>query len=288
MIKSAKKTTEKNLHVNLSEAIQFTKANREAWREGKGAQTAAINARHVERILGGDLSIYDIETKHFTQLTQQLQAEGKAKATINRITTALSTVINELRQHGYKIEQPAYKRQRESQGRPEFYTEAEVDQLLAVAWHRRDYLLLHDSILFAIKTGCRQHEMLSLNFADINWEDQTVTFRDVKTGGDHTIKLHDELIPVLKRRAEVSIGAEVFQWRDKDQLLDALRQVQEECNIPKEKCWHTFRHTTATWLLERNVPVRAVMGVLNHSRIETTLRYGKYTDRSIAAAIDRI
>ena len=274
--------------MNLSQAIQFTKENRDSWSEGKGAKTADINARHVERILGGDLSIYDIETKHFTQLTQQLKAEGKADATINRITTALSTILTELRQHGYKLEVVSYKRKKESKGRPEFYTEEEVDKLLAAAWHESDYFLLYDSISFAIKSGCRQHELLALTFDDIDWDNQTVTFRDVKTGGDHTIHLHNDLVPILKRREEARIGSEVFPWRDKDQLLRALRSIQGKLGIGKEKCWHTFRHTTATWLLERNVPIRAVMGVLNHSNINTTLRYGKYTERSIAAAIEQI
>lgn len=274
--------------MNLHEAVEFTKQNRDSWRIGKGAQTADINARHVERILGSELSVYEIETKHFTQLTQQLKAEGKASATINRITTALSTVLSELRQHGYKLDPVFYKRQKEPQGRPEFYTEEEVSALLEAAQGLEDYHLLHDSILFAVKTGCRQGELLELKFSDINLEEQTVVFRDVKTGGDHIIRLHSDLVEVIKRRESYAISDEVFQWRDKDQLLRALKSLQKKCNISNVKCWHTFRHTTATWLLERNVPIRSVMGVLGHKNITTTLRYGKSTDRAIANAIDSI
>ena len=274
--------------MNLSDAIEFTKQNRDSWRLGKGAQTAAINARHVERILGGDLSIYEIETKHFTQLTQQLKAEGKRPATINRITTTLSTVLGELRQHGYKLDPVSYKRQKEPKGRPEFYTEEEIHTLLQEAKKEDDYMLLHDSILFAIKTGCRQGELLKLTFDDIDLEEHKVIFRDVKTDGDHIIHLHDDLVEVLERRKMYAINNEVFQWRDKDQLLRTLRATQKKCGIPKEKCWHTFRHTTATWLIERGVNIRTVMGVLNHSNINTTLRYAKTTDRSVEAAISLI
>ena len=274
--------------MNLSEAVEFTVQNRESWAIGKGAKTAAINARHVERILGGDLSIYDIETKHFTQLTQQLKAEGKRPATINRITAALSTILAELRQHGYKLEQVFYKRQKEPRGRPEFYTEDEVKLLLEEAKKLGDYMLLHDSILFAVKTGCRQGELLKLTFDHVDLAEQSLTFVDVKTEGDHTIHIHPDLVEVLERRSTYAISNEVFQWRDKDQLLRALRALQKRCGIPGNKCWHTFRHTTATWLLERNVPIRAVMGVLGHRNISTTLRYGKFTDRSIAAAIELI
>jgi integrase len=274
--------------MRLADAVDFTRKNREAWATGKGAKTAAINSNHVIRILGADLSVYDIETKHFTALTQQLKVEGKSPATINRISAALSTVLSELRQHGYKLDLVAFKRQKENKGRPEFYTEDEVQSLLTVASRLDDFNLLHDSILFAIKTGCRQGEMLKLTFDDIDIEEQTITFRDVKTSGDHVIHLHPELIDVVNRRKALTINNEVFQWRDKDQLLRALRSIQALCGIDEQKCWHTLRHTTATWLLERNVPVRSVMGVLNHSNINTTLRYAKYTDRSIAAAIEQI
>jgi len=274
--------------VNLQEAVNFTIANRESWSTGKGAVTAQINARHVVRILGADLPIADLETKHFVQVSKQLKAEGKAAGTVNRVTAALSTILTELRQNGIAAPRVEYKRQKEPKGRPGYYLQEEVDRLLSAAWHRRDAFLLHDSILFAIKTGCRQSEMLKLTFDDIDFVNNTITFRDVKTDGDHTIHLHPDLLPVFKRREEYAIDNEVFCWANKDQLLRALRKLQEEAGVPQDRCWHSLRHTTATWLLERNVPIRAVMGVLNHSNINTTLRYAKYTDRSVAAAIEKI
>lgn len=274
--------------MNLQEAIHFTRSNRDSWRDGKGAGTARINSDHVIRILGADLPIEGIATKHFTELTRKLKEEGKAPATVNRCTAALSTVLSELRQNGIDAPRVEYKRQKESKGRPEFYTEEEIALLLEESKHEGDYMLLHDSILFAVKTGCRQGELLKLTFDNVDLEERSITFVDVKTDGDHVIHMHPDLVEVIERRKVYAINNEVFQWRDKDQLLRALRALQKRCGIDKNKCWHTFRHTTATWLLERNVPIRAVMGVLGHANINTTLRYGKFTDRSIAAAIELI
>ena len=274
--------------MNLHEAIEFTKANRESWSDGKGAKTAHINARHVERVLGPDLPVEDIKTHHFHLLSKELLAEGKSKGTVNRITAALSTVLTELRQNGLDAPRVEYKRQKESKGRQGYYTEQEVQRLLAFAWLNPDYFLLHDSILFSIKTGCRQGELLRLSFDDIDLVSRTITFRDTKNGTDHTIALHEDLVPVVERRIEAAIDSIVFPWRDKDQLLRALRRLQDTAGVSRDRCWHSLRHSTATWLLERNVPIRAVMGVLNHSNISTTLRYGKSTERSIAEAIQSI
>lgn len=276
--------------MNLKEAIDFTFKHREAWSSGKGAGTARINSGHCLRILG-NLPIESIETKHFTLLSSKLAEEGKAKATINRVTAALSTIITELRQHGYKLEAPVFKRQKESRGRLEYFTSDDINNLLAASISVADNFLLFDSIMFASKTGCRQGEMLGLTDNDIDFENQTITFRDVKTAGttgikDHIIKMHPDLVEVLERRMNLRIGHYLFDWRDKDQLLRAFKSIFPLAGITKPMTWHHLRHTVATQLVSKNVPLRVIMGVLNHTNINTTLRYSKAMDTSVASAID--
>jgi integrase len=273
--------------MKLSEAVNTCFETRDAWREGSGSSTARINVNHVMRIIG-DVEIEDIRTSHFAKIALVLKQEGKANGTINRITAALSTVLGEMKALGYELPDVHFKRQKEKRGRPGFFTEDEIDSLLEAAKNEPDYMLLHDSIMFGIKTGCRQGEMLELLDSDIDWENQEVLFRNTKNGKDHAIKIHDDLIPILKRRDEARIGPYIFPWRDKDQLLRAFKRMKQACGMKPsdDRVWHHLRHTTATWLCERGVPLRAVMGVLNHTRVETTLRYSKASSRSVAAAID--
>jgi integrase len=271
--------------MKLSKAIDTCFETRDAWREGAGSGTARINCNHVLRILG-DVDIEEIRTVHFTTISLDLKKEGKACATINRVTAALSTVLAEMRCLGHDLPEVQYKRQKEVKGRPGFFTEDEITKLLEKSKEEADYMLLHDSILFSIKSGCRQGEMLDLLDSDIDWDNQEVTFRETKNGTDHVIKIHDDLVPVLRRREEYRVGPHMFPWRDKDQLLRAFKRVKKECGMNDERVWHHLRHTAATWLCERGVPLRAVMGVLNHKNVATTLRYSKASSRSVAAAID--
>ena len=88
------------------------------------------------------------------------------------------------------------------------------------------------------------------------------------------------------RRISNRIGDKVFEWRDKDQLLRTFRKVQEDAGVSTKMCWHHIRHTTATTLVSKNVPIRVIMAVLNHSNINTTLRYAHAADKSIVNAID--
>ena len=130
--------------MKLIEAYELAFETRDTWRDGKGSKPARINANHVIRILGPDVEMSEIETVHFSTITRTLKAEGKANATINRITSSLRTLFTELKQLGHKLHTPDYKHQKESQGRPEFYTEEEVETLMRIAATRNDYMLLHD------------------------------------------------------------------------------------------------------------------------------------------------
>jgi len=274
----------------LSDAIAFTFEHRESWKSGSGRKTAGVNSRHALRILG-DIPVEDIETKHFSLLTRTLLDEGKSKATVNRVTSALSTVITELRENGVKLDAPVYKHQREPKGRLEFYTQEQLDQILEAAFMCRDHYLMFDSVMFAVKTGCRQGEMLGLEAKDVDFEAKTITFRDVKTAEstgvkDHVIHLHPDLEEVLERRLELRTGTRLFEWRDRQQLLRAFRQVLKAAGVDPKMTWHHLRHTVATQLVAKKVPLKVIMGVLNHSSIDTTLRYAKAMDSSIAEAID--
>lgn len=275
--------------MNLNDAINFTCEHRDSWNSGKGAGTARINANHCLRVLGADLDVLNICTADFTKLSHQLKQEGKAPATINRITAALSTVLTELRCHGYDIPVIHYKRQREPKApRPTFFTEDEINRLCKVATQLPDYYLMHDAIRFASLTGCRQGEMLKLKDTDVDFAAMTITFNDTKTEDFRTIHIHADLVPILERRISVRIDHHLFPFRDKDHLLRLFKQLKTMAGMnPNDgRVWHSIRHSTATWLVERNAPLRAVMGVLGHSRVETTLRYSKASARSVAAAID--
>ncbi|MDA7436662.1 site-specific integrase [Synechococcus sp. AH-601-B19] len=227
-----------------------------------------------------------METLHFKQLTKTLKSEGKSAGTINRITTTLNTLTTELRQCGFAAPNVEYKHQKEPKGRPGFYSEAQMMTLFTNALLWKDKLLLHDSVLFLLKTGCRRGELMKLRHSDVDVENRTITFRDVKTDGDHIIHMHEDLIPVFTRRMQASSNGHVFDWDYGDQFLNEFKRLQTESNIPHDLVLHSIRHTTATWMIEKEVPLRAIMGVLNHSDVRTTLKYAKYTDKAVAAAID--
>ena len=235
--------------------------------------------------------MYDITNEHFKRITKEALEEGKKPATVNRITATLSTLFRELKtEQGLILETPAFKRQKESQGRPGYYTEEEVQRILKCAAEESDYFLLYDSILFSVKTGCRQCELLSLTVNDIDLDSKDMVFIDTKNGTDHWLKIHDDVLPTLKRRLEYRDSELLFPWDRGSSLLDAFKRTMKRAGFDDAdpRVWHTLRHSVATWLCEKGVPLRSVMGVLNHKNVSTTLRYAKASNRAVADAIDML
>ena len=275
--------------MNLAEAVEFTFTNRESWANGAGAGTNRINSNHFLRILGEKMEADAVRPMHFTQIQQKLKEEGKANGTINRVCAALSTVLNELYLNDLVDRKATYRRLKEKRGRAGFYTLEEIEHMIACCGvlDPSEQDLMRDSIEFSYKLGNRQGELLELMWEHVDLEAQTVTFVDTKNGEDHTLPIKGEVYDMLKRRYDERIddGA-VFPWTDKHMLLRRFRRVQQAAGIDKNRCWHHLRHSTGTHLVSQGVPLRTVMGVLNHKNVNTTLRYAKNTEKAISDALE--
>lgn len=285
--------------MTLREAIEFTFENKDEWIDGSGRDTARINTNHVLRLLDPDMDVEEIKPRTFNELKKVLKEEewctGKKRSNggINRILSALSTVINFCHKQGEIDNTATYSRLKEKEQKAKFYTEAETQALMEASLKidDPDAKLLHDSIKFAYFTGDRQGELLKLEWSEIDFDKNEVTFLNTKNGDDHTIKIASELQPILKDRYHHRTCDRVFPWEGcrlgADALRRAFRKAKKLAGLPDDdRLWHSIRHSTGTHLASKGVALRTVMSVLNHKNINTTLRYAKNTDEAVANAID--
>ena len=139
-------------------------------------------------------------------------------------------------------------------------------------------------------TGCRQSELLDLVVGDVDLYTDRMTFRDTKNGEDHVIDIHKDVKSILSRLCHNKPhNAKVFDsFKNDDDLRRAFYKVRDLCGLGPEYVWHTFRHSTGTWLAERGIPLQTIASVLNHKTIQTTQRYVKATDQARRAAINSL
>ena len=270
-----------------SQALDYTFKTRHAWRHGNGAKTAAINAGHFTRLRGSSFPVGKITQPIIAQVSIELEDEGKSDATINRVVSAVSTVLNHCAFDGLIAQPSKFRRRQESEGRPLFYTKEQVDQMYDISkdiFQRDD---LADIMMVGAYTGMRQGELLKLKVKDIDWSLNTIHVGgrpDVKTKAANyrTVPIHEKVSDILRSRYDGLAGTvRVFDdWHDKDQLLRAFAKVRRFAGIEDTYVFHCLRHSFATWCAEAGVPIRTLMDLMGHKRIETTLRYAKTTDKA--------
>ena len=277
--------------------MDYTFKTRHTWRHGNGAKTSRINCGHFTRLRGVSFPIKKITQPIIAQLCIELEDEGKTDATINRVVSAISTVLNHCAFDGLIDTPPKFRRRKESEGRVLWYTKDEVAKLIGLStdvFMRED---LADIIQFAAYTGMRQGEILKIRAKDIDFESNRIHVggaptQTTKAKNWRAIPIHDCVWEILHLRCSQVTRKDVQlfgdEWRDKDQLLRAFKKVNKL--LPKEESYvfHTLRHSYATWLAEAGVPIRSIMALCGHKRIETTLRYAKATDAALTDAMAAI
>ena len=161
--------------------------------------------------------------------------------------------------------------------------------------------IIREMILTALRTGMRQGELKGLQWSSINWENRSLTVHHSKC--DYTgelgspksnriraIPMDTDVYEVLfKRKRETGY---VFLDREKRPfeshgLERELREVRYRAGL-RPLTWHTLRHTFASDLAVRGVPLHLVQALLGHSAISTTMRYAHVAPSSLRTAIDML
>jgi len=68
----------------------------------------------------------------------------------------------------------------------------------------------------------------------------------------------------------------------------ALKDIAAMAGITKTVTFHTARHTTATFLLYKGVPITTVQKILGHKKLQTTQIYSKVMDLTLINELQKI
>ena len=223
--------------------------------------------------------------------------QDKAAKTLNGFLSAARSFVTWMERAGRVAANPLRTVEAvDTRGRETFerraLTSDEVRRLLEVAGPR---LVVY---LAAVHTGLRHGELRSLKWGDVHLDAPApfivVRASTSKNRKKATIWLVDELADELRRHrpAVVDEGAKVFDrlvpsrstWAE-----DFRRAGIERDNARGRADFHALRHTLASNLAARGVPMRFAMEHMRHSDIKLTSKV--YTDAStlpIAEAVDTL
>ena len=282
----------------FGQCVKYTFENKPEWIHGGGAETAGYNCQHFLDLYGS-YPVENIDRALMLDLISKMSKSGRSNATINRILSAVSTVLNYCYERNMIHNEPiSFKglRQREGEQQVRIFTMDEVDQLAhssRVDFRRHD---LADLIIAAAWTGARQNELLKLTVGDINFDENVICIGGRKgwetKGKDARMQpITKRLLPILKERCrDLPRSALVFgeDWESRFCIRNIFEKVRDYALPNKEYPFKQIRHSFCTALMEQNVPLETVRVLAGHKSINTTLRYARATNKARKDALDKL
>ncbi len=159
---------------------------------------------------------------------------------------------------------------------PVFFSKEDLGKLLEVI----DNEDIKDITLFAVNTGLRQMELISLEWSQINFVDRIVMLDNrkhlTKTRKVRAIPLtHIALNVLQKRRVYNHTRIFTYQGQPMKQLFlsHKFKKYIYRTNINQALNFHSLRHTFCSWLIQKGAPIYQVSRLMGHSSIKTTEIY---------------
>ena len=221
------------------------------------------------------------------------RSAGLSNATINRELSLLSASIKHVnQQYDWGIENICSgARLPEPPKSIRWLRESEADALIEAAAALPRAIGLADFITISLHTGMRCHELLfevvegvevGLTWDRVDFHNNLLYLdsEHQKNGRVSSVPLNSIAIEALRSRAKFRSencpdARYVFCNREGSGIKSMKRSFATACrNAGIEKIRiHDLRHTCASWLVQRGVPIVKVKELLRHSDIATTMRY---------------
>lgn len=173
---------------------------------------------------------------------------------------------------------------------PLFLSEAEF-QILLNATPDKD---LRDLFTVAINTGLRQAEILTLTWQQINFRQNMIMLDNQqhisKSKKSASVPLNLKALQILTDRELHKTSEFVFTYKNKpiqpDFISHQFKKIVRSARLNDSFSFHTLRHTFASWLVQRNVPIQQVQQLLRHADLKTSLIYAHLRNDNLSASVN--
>jgi integrase len=251
----------------------------------------------IEPVIG-DKPLKIIAPIHLEKVKSIMAREGKAPRTIQYTLAIIRQIFNYAKNHDlFTGDNPAkkVKKPKFDNMRVRFLSYDDADSLLSEI--KKKSLQTHDMTLLSLHTGMRAGEIFSLTWGDIDFERGIITLWNTKNKRTRSAFMTDSVKDMLLTRKpkDHEPTALVFPGRGgvkirqiSDTFNRAVAKVGFNTGIkdPRQKvCFHTMRHTFASWLVENGTDLYTVKELLGHSDFKMTSRYAHLGENSLQAAV---
>ncbi len=242
----------------------------------------------------GDTTLLSVSRKKISGYKVLRKDEGARPATINRelamVSKAFTLALEDwewINGNDKPFSKISYEK--ENNERDRWLSDDEEKRLLE---NSPDWL--RDIIDFALNTGLRQDELLSLEWSRVNLFRKTILIKKTKNGKPTTVPLNRNAMDVIERKSEEKVrrlkndfvfvsshGTKI----DRHNLRRAFNNAVRKAEI-KDFKFHDLRHCFCTKLAQRGVDIYKIAKLAGHEDIRMTQRYSHHCPDSLRDEVE--
>lgn len=273
-------------------------------------QTTVHQAKPLRRIISQATLLSAIDDKCVAQYMAKRRGEkprrGKSpkkgsgsvamdrlmsSATVNREVELLRRVMNRaVKPWGYAVGAVDWQERllEESDGNTRWLTVSQFNRILEVSPRH-----MKAPLICAICTGLRAQNVMQLDWRQVDMQARTITVKMKSRrpkGRELVLAIAPPLLVELANLGPKDEGR-VFLYRGRPIKTDtrhAFLTALKNAGIANHYTWHDLRHTAASWMRQRKVPIDIVQKILGHADIKSTMRYAHIGDDSHADAVTEL
>jgi integrase/recombinase XerD len=142
------------------------------------------------------------------------------------------------------------------------------------------------------QTGTRVSEFVNIKVNEFFFDEQMILIANAKGGKSRYVPILPELAQELKTHLGDRATGYLFETihhtaYSPRRIQQIIKETAAAAKITKRVYPHLLRHSVATTLLERGMPLEQIQKFLGHSKLETTQIYAESTPEMIKESYQR-
>jgi len=236
----------------------------------------------------GNLQVNKITKQHIKKLMDYHRFTRKnSKQVTNTKVGYLKTVLDEMVEDGFIKDVSFPRRLKEKKQKVHYLTKEMEKELL-------DYLLInnreaYDIVICLIDLGCRVNELLGLEKRFVDWDNNQINFNERKNDKAVAVPMTNRVRKIYKKNYWYDFPEFEKLFNLNYSQLNALWQkARTDLGYADKKFYtlHLCRHTCASRLVQRGVPILLVKDWLGHEDIKTTMIYAHLAPKALHSIVE--
>ena len=253
----------------------------------KSATNFLIGMKHNIKALG-DLPVNKITRPMVNKMMDILKQEHKnSNAVVNQKMGYLRVVLQEMEEDGF-IEMIKFPKPRPTKNSKVHYLTKDMEEELLNYLETNSHYQAKYIITCLIDLGCRVNELLNLEKRFVDYDNNQINFNDRKNDQAVAVPMTNRVRETMQSYYNDSKDFDTIFSYDYSELNAIWQKARKDLGYADKKFYtlHLCRHTCASRLVQRGVPILLVKDWLGHEDIENTMIYAHLQPKALHSYVE--